>query len=380
MQTPAVTMSGGPATDAERTTALEDMGKKTAEAFGKWFLDMLKASREGQQLLAANERAWKAVAKAFEDFADTIAGKLVISAAAAGATAGLGFAAWSTRDPMAMKSLMTGYADTKFFGISLVWDGTSSPTGIVIVTPWINSPVIPIGPSAPDKPTSFRAPPVGVPPPQVQGPDPGKGVSDSVIHAAVMQNLMKVEGNVSKQLEGVIAKQQGVQPGASHQMGPVGEYRPPSLSFLPPLSLSAQPPAQKKSSQPPAAERARTGLGLPGPGGGVELPVNLRGSMEAAFGHDFASVRIHEGQHAQSINARAYTRGSDVHFAPGQWRPGTQEGRELIGHELAHVVQQSQGRVQATAQASGIAINDDAALEREADEAGSNAARGERVQ
>ena len=194
-----------------------------------------------------------------------------------------------------------------------------------------------------------------------------------------MQNLMKIEQNISQQVAGVLAKQPGMQPSATHQMGPIGQYQPPSLSFLPPLTPSAQPPAQKKSSEP-NAEPARTGIGLPGPGGGVELPDSMRGSMEAAFGRDFASVRIHEGPHAPSIGARAYTRGSDIHFAPGQWQPDTHEGRQLIGHELAHVVQQAQGRVAATAQASGVAINDDEALEREADEAGNRAAQGERVQ
>jgi hypothetical protein len=116
------------------------------------------------------------------------------------------------------------------------------------------------------------------------------------------------------------------------------------------------------------------------PGGGVGLPADLRRSMEASFGVDFSAVRVHEGPQAESIDARAYTRGPDIHFAPGQYQPATQRGRELIGHELVHVVQQSRGRVRATMQASGMHINDDNALEREADELGAKAVRGERVQ
>jgi hypothetical protein len=116
---------------------------------------------------------------------------------------------------------------------------------------------------------------------------------------------------------------------------------------------------------------------LPGPGGGAEMPGDVRGKMEAAFGTDFSQVRIHEGPQADAVGAQAYTQGTNIHFAPGQYQPGSRRGQELLGHELTHVVQQSQGRVQATAQASGVDINEDASLEREADEMGARAAWGQ---
>ncbi len=112
-------------------------------------------------------------------------------------------------------------------------------------------------------------------------------------------------------------------------------------------------------------------------GGGQALPDDVRVKMELAFGADFSAVRIHEGGHAASLGALAYAQGSELHFAPGQYQPHSEAGQELLGHELAHVVQQAQGRVQSTAQAKGAAINDDAGLEREADELGARAARGE---
>jgi hypothetical protein len=74
----------------------------------------------------------------------------------------------------------------------------------------------------------------------------------------------------------------------------------------------------------------------------------------AGPGADFASVRMHEGPQVTDMGAAAYTQGADIHFAPGQYQPGSQGGQELIGHELAHVVQQSQGRVSATTQAKGV--------------------------
>jgi lipoprotein-anchoring transpeptidase ErfK/SrfK len=124
-----------------------------------------------------------------------------------------------------------------------------------------------------------------------------------------------------------------------------------------------------------AQESPEVPVRLPGGGGGAEMPEDVRAKIEGAFGADFSSVRIHEGPHAQAVGAFAYTQGTDIHFAPGQYQPQSQRGQELLGHELTHVVQQSQGRVRAAAQAKGVDINDDPALEREADEMGARAAR-----
>jgi hypothetical protein len=99
--------------------------------------------------------------------------------------------------------------------------------------------------------------------------------------------------------------------------------------------------------------------------------------MEHSFGADFSGVRVHQGPEAQAMGAQAYTQGLSIHFASGQYDPDSQRGQELLGHELAHVVQQAQGQVRATTQAKGRPVNDDAALEQEADEQGQRAARGE---
>jgi hypothetical protein len=68
--------------------------------------------------------------------------------------------------------------------------------------------------------------------------------------------------------------------------------------------------------------------------------------MEPRFGHDFAKVRLHVDQRAamsaNAIGALAYTCGESIVFGPGQHRPDTKEGRHLLAHELAHVVQQAQ--------------------------------------
>jgi hypothetical protein len=134
-------------------------------------------------------------------------------------------------------------------------------------------------------------------------------------------------------------------------------------------------PVQAKAVQ----SRPEAPVSPAGHGGGAAMPEEVRGKMESAFGVDLSPVRIHEGSHVQAAEALAYTQGTDIHFAPGQYQPRSQRGQELLGHELTHVVQQAQGRVRATTQAKGMGVNDDAGLEREADEMGVSAARGESV-
>jgi hypothetical protein len=113
-----------------------------------------------------------------------------------------------------------------------------------------------------------------------------------------------------------------------------------------------------------------------GMGGGSAQPAGVRAKMETAFGTDFSTVRIHEDGAAQDLDAQAYTRGTDIHFAPGRYNPTSSEGLELLGHELTHVVQQAQGCAAETVQHKGNSINDSSALEREADTLGAMAARG----
>lgn len=78
--------------------------------------------------------------------------------------------------------------------------------------------------------------------------------------------------------------------------------------------------------------------------GGWPLPPSVRGFFESRFGHDFGQVRVHTGSHAavaaRAVNARAFTLGRNIVFGAGQYAPQTTAGRELLAHELTHVVQQ----------------------------------------
>jgi len=79
---------------------------------------------------------------------------------------------------------------------------------------------------------------------------------------------------------------------------------------------------------------------------GAPLDPITRSFFEPRFGYDFGHVRVHADAQAaasaKAVNALAYTAaGSQIVFGPGAYAPETIRGRNLIAHELAHVIQQS---------------------------------------
>jgi hypothetical protein len=79
-------------------------------------------------------------------------------------------------------------------------------------------------------------------------------------------------------------------------------------------------------------------------GSGASLDSNAQGRFGSGLGDSLADVRVHTDATAdalaRSVDARAFATGSDVYFARGEYRPGSQDGDRLLAHELAHVVQQ----------------------------------------
>jgi uncharacterized protein DUF4157 len=110
-------------------------------------------------------------------------------------------------------------------------------------------------------------------------------------------------------------------------------------------------------------------------GGGRQLDSSTRTLMEGAFGVDLSAVRAHTGPRAASLSrdlgARAFTTGQDIFFGHGEYDPGSTSGRELLAHELTHVLQQ-RGGVQL---ATGVSDPHDAA-EQEANAIGRSIAYG----
>ncbi len=99
-------------------------------------------------------------------------------------------------------------------------------------------------------------------------------------------------------------------------------------------------------------------------GPGRSLDPSVSGRMGAALGADLSRVRLHDDVASAnltgSLGARAVAVGEHVAFAPNEYRPGTPLGDALIAHELAHVVQQSDGPSVARSVAPGARLEADA--------------------
>jgi hypothetical protein len=85
-------------------------------------------------------------------------------------------------------------------------------------------------------------------------------------------------------------------------------------------------------------------------GKGSALPAGTLTDMNNSFGADFSGVNIHtdsaSAQMNKEINAQAFTHGSDIYFNAGKYNPETKPGKELLAHELTHVIQQrNQGEI-----------------------------------
>jgi Domain of unknown function (DUF4157) len=171
----------------------------------------------------------------------------------------------------------------------------------------------------------------------------------------------------------------GVSPHSSRPIGP-NPQRTSTAHVGPTHAL--RPPRSTPTFQPhPAAVQLSGGnaytlpwnFKLRPPVTGQRLPEALQRKMESAFGTSFAEVRVHVGPEASSIGALAFTHGSNLYFASGQYNPHTQQGQRLLGHELTHVVQQRVGRVP-NPLGMCVAVVQDPALEAEAERMGSRAA------
>ncbi len=113
-------------------------------------------------------------------------------------------------------------------------------------------------------------------------------------------------------------------------------------------------PIQRSASGASAPKPAATGFQVPARHTGQPLPPSTREFCEPRFGHDFSKVRVHAdasaAESARAISARAYTHQDQIVFGAGHYSPETTAGKQLLAHELTHVLQQSEGRSGVTIQ------------------------------
>jgi len=146
----------------------------------------------------------------------------------------------------------------------------------------------------------------------------------------------------------------------------------PFNAAKPALPQPILPPATRPATVQPSSGNAFAlppTFHLQPSGTGQRLPETVQKKMEALFSADFSAVRVHIGNEASTIGASAFTHGTDLYFAPGQYNPQTPQGQRLLGHELTHVVQQRAGRVRSPL-GSGVAVVQDPTLEAEAERMG----------
>lgn len=113
--------------------------------------------------------------------------------------------------------------------------------------------------------------------------------------------------------------------------------------------MKAERTYKKQASRTLVQKKNRTGL-----------PDNLKAGIENLSGYSMDDVRVYYGSSKPAaVQAYAYTQGTDIYVAPGQERH--------LPHEAWHVAQQMAGRVAPTIEINGMPVNDNAALEHEAD-------------
>jgi hypothetical protein len=155
--------------------------------------------------------------------------------------------------------------------------------------------------------------------------------------------------------------------------GPSGECEQCRKKRLQRKTQSSELGTRNNMSVPPIVHEVLHSSGQP-------LDGSTRAFMEPRFGHDFSQVRVHtDGKAADSaraVHAHAYTVGHNVVFAANEFAPATDRGRELLAHELAHVVQQS---TSARAAGSEVSISNNSSFEQQAEAVAAEVGCGENV-
>jgi len=119
-------------------------------------------------------------------------------------------------------------------------------------------------------------------------------------------------------------------------------------------------------------------------GRGRPLDEGVQREMGHTMGHDFSNVVVHTDEEAHTLNreldSHAFAVGNDLFFREGNYDPHSKDGKELIAHELTHVVQQREGEVEESG-GSGLNVNKPGdAHEQEADSLAKKAASGDKIQ
>lgn len=176
------------------------------------------------------------------------------------------------------------------------------------------------------------------------------------------QDALQAALDASPRVVAQARRAQALSARVSAPRGPVDGAAPPEVAQLF-QEERADAPVQAAGGEHAAAAPAES----PRPNA-TGLPDGLKAGLEATSGLDLSSLRVHyNASEPAQLSALAYAQGDHIYLGPGQ--------EEHLPHEGWHAVQQRQGRVPPTGRLAGQAVNDDSALEREADVMGGRAAQ-----
>ncbi len=152
---------------------------------------------------------------------------------------------------------------------------------------------------------------------------------------------------VSSQLSGVSSEDEYIQRMCSECKEEEEEIQTkPLMQRLPVEEEELQPKRiQKKGGNEPVEASSDTESNInQSRGSGRHLPSDTRSFMESRFGTDFNNVKVHSDSTAiqmnKEVNSQAFTVGNNIYFNSGRYDPGSSSGKQLLAHELTHVVQQ----------------------------------------
>lgn len=158
---------------------------------------------------------------------------------------------------------------------------------------------------------------------------------------------------------------------SDHHFGEV-RIKPEARSPATPASISSPQDVTEAAptTQPPIDLSSAFSSIIQREAAGQSLTQESRESMERLFGHDFSTVRLHQDsravQVARLVHANAFAVGEHIFWGMPEVSPTSLQGRQLLGHELVHVLQQRQMSARSSSMLN-IELADSGASEREAE-------------
>jgi hypothetical protein len=302
----------------------------------KKILDALKETAVAKELKAK-------AAEMGKDFIDSVEGKVIAGSALGGALAAI--IATNSELPMQIPELPLDFI-APGLKAQITWEGPArNPTSASLKLTGKSGTSVSASysstPATGEKPAETKAGltltiPLGGSPAKKTGPTESEKFRSETARIAADQAKFR-EGMKSdkERAEDKAFLDSYMRSKASDPLNPLGPKKKDDLMLMRAASAEASP-----ASAPPVVHDVLSQTGQP-------LDPPTRAFMESRFGHDFSRVRVHTdakaAESARAVEASAYTVGEQISFDAGRYSPHSAEGRRLLAHELAHVVQQAGG-------------------------------------